>query len=189
MAAGSRSASPSATIAAAHNHNVAAPPLAAIRGARGSCAGRAGQATVPALIPPPLARPGRHRHVGPAPALPPGHHTGPMPYAAALVLTVVVEVPVYAIVLTWGLGWSPRRAVLGGLAVNVLTHPFAWWLLSGDGAGYLPRFVLVECGVWVVEAALLCAVARRDFGLLALTALVANSASALAGVGAWWLWG
>jgi hypothetical protein len=111
-----------------------------------------------------------------------------MPYAAALVLTVVVEVPVYAIVLTRGLGWSWRGAVLAGLAVNALTHPVAWWLLSGAGADYLPRFAAVECGVWLVEALALYAVARREAGLLALTALVANTASALAGVAAWWAW-
>ena len=55
-------------------------------------------------------------------------------------------------------------------------------LLAHAGPAYGMVFWLVEAGAWLVEAALLWAVVRRDAALIALVALVANLASMLAGL-------
>jgi hypothetical protein len=100
------------------------------------------------------------------------NHTGPVPYALALALTIVVEAPIYAAVIRGARGW------LVGVGVNVVTHPMVWWTLSRHPSWFAP----VEVGAWLVEAALAWLVVRRDAAVLALTAFVANAASVLAGL-------
>jgi hypothetical protein len=106
------------------------------------------------------------------------HDTGPVPYPVALALTLVVEVPVYVVVLRrCGLlpGW---RAWAGAVGVNLLTHPVVWVLLSARPAWFVP----VEAAVAGIEASLLYAWVRRDLLVLVLAAVVANTASVLAGL-------
>ena len=107
------------------------------------------------------------------------HDTGPVPYPLALAITLVVEVPGVS-------GCVPVRRVaslVGGdwaaaVGVNLATHPVVWWLLSSHPGWLVP----VEAAVVAVEAALLFALVRRQAALLALTALVANAGSLLAGL-------
>lgn len=101
-----------------------------------------------------------------------------MPYPLALVITLVVEVPVYLVVFRFAgflAGWRGFTAAVG---VNLATHPAAWWLLSSHPGLLVP----VEAVVVAVEAALLFALVRRELALLALTALVANAGSLFVGL-------
>jgi hypothetical protein len=100
-----------------------------------------------------------------------------VPYLLALALTLLVEVPVYVVVFRFAGILPGARGWAAAVGVNLVTHPVAWLLLSAH-PGW---FWAVEGGVVLVEAGLLWAWVRRDPGLLALTALVANAASA--GVG------
>jgi len=106
------------------------------------------------------------------------HNTVPVPYPLALVITLVVEVPVYLVVFRFAgflAGWRGFAAAVG---VNLATHPVVWWILSSHPGWLVP----VEAAVVAVEAALLFALVRRQAALLALTALVANAGSLLAGL-------
>ena len=114
-----------------------------------------------------------------------------MPYPLALALTLTVEVPllVGAFVLGGVVRWSVRgvaAAVAVTIGVNLATHPLVWLALRDAGADYWPRFVVVEVGAWLAESALLYfLLGRRDARLIALVALLANCASALAGLLLW----
>jgi hypothetical protein len=46
-------------------------------------------------------------------------------YVAALGLTLLIEMPVYASVLRCGLTISARRGLGAGAAVNLISHPLA----------------------------------------------------------------
>jgi hypothetical protein len=114
------------------------------------------------------------------------HDTGRVSYPAALALTLVVEVPLYLAALRLA-GLRVAKTGWPGLAgaavvVNLATHPVVWALLTGAGPAYLGRFWIVEAGAWLLETALLWALIRRELVLIALVALVANQASALAGL-------
>ena len=108
----------------------------------------------------------------------PRQDTDPVPYALALVITLAVEVPVYGIVCRLSgllLGW---RRWAAAVAVNLVTHPLVWFVLSAHPGWFVP----VEAAVCVVEAALLWLLAgHRDAPLLLVTAVAANTASVLAG--------
>jgi hypothetical protein len=109
------------------------------------------------------------------------HDTWPVWYPVALALTLAVEVPVYLVAFrVAGLlpGW---RGVGAAAGVNLVTHPVVWAVLVRAGSSYWLAFGVLEAAAWVVESLLLIALVRRDALLLALTALVANIASVLAG--------
>lgn len=98
----------------------------------------------------------------------------------ALLLTLVVEVPVYALALTALRLAAPARALLLGVAVNLLTHPLLWWFLAPrPPAG---RFWGAELAVVLVEAAVLYATCRREPILMLVTSLGANALSLLIGL-------
>ena len=104
-----------------------------------------------------------------------------MPWAFAFALTLLCELPVYALALRRPLG-GLGRALAVGVAVNVATHPLAWALAVGH---VLPWLVL-ESAVTAAEAALIFAAARafgrrRSLHQSCLVALAANALSA--GVG------
>ena len=94
-------------------------------------------------------------------------------------LTLVVEIPVYTVALRGRLGW--RRALLVALGVNAATHPIAWHLIVRAQRPWPDAFAAVEIGVWLVEAALVFAFARRrglPLSEAVVTAFVANALSA-----------
>lgn len=102
-----------------------------------------------------------------------------MNYPVALLLTLAVEVPIYAAVLISS-ELAPRRtAVVLAICVNLLTHPVVW-ALTGSGSSVM--LATAEIGAWLVEAAVLYAVIRREAVLLLALSLSANSASFLLGV-------
>ena len=103
-------------------------------------------------------------------------------WLAAFVLTVVVEVPVVAILLRAS---EPdlRRLALLVLFANLATHPIVWYVISQPLLIGTPAYLLVaEC--WAVGAeAVFYAVTVRPIAWrrAALVALAANLASFLAG--------
>lgn len=98
-----------------------------------------------------------------------------MSYGEAFGLTLAVEVPLYVAGLVVLRLARPGRALLAGVLANVVTHPVLWWVLSHDVG---PAAVVgAELGVWLVEAAVLRVVVRRDVLLALLLALGANAAS------------
>jgi hypothetical protein len=102
-------------------------------------------------------------------------------YIAALLLTLVIEVPVYAGVMVGGLNQGKLRAFKLAAGVNLATHPALWvifWLISGVAPGPSLTFsgLLAAC---VVEWAILAYILRRYYAALAVTAVVANTISAI----------
>jgi hypothetical protein len=104
--------------------------------------------------------------------------TGPVPYPLALVITLVVEVPIYGVVLHLARVLPGWRGLGAAVVVNLATHPVLWLVLSAQPGWFVPA----EAGVCVVEAALLWLLAgSRTPGLLLVAAIAANTASVLAG--------
>ena len=105
-----------------------------------------------------------------------------MPYPLALALTLAVEVPVYAVALRAAGSLRGGPATLAGIAVNLITHPPVWLVLLRAEDPYPIVFAVVEVAAWLVEAGIVYARVRRDAVVILLTALVANTASVLAGL-------
>ncbi|MQA80533.1 MAG: hypothetical protein GEV10_18975 [Streptosporangiales bacterium] len=114
-------------------------------------------------------------------------------YALALAVTCVVELPVYALVLTRLFGARLRTALLAGLVANAVTHPVLWLAMKPftDGVGeYATAFVVGEvlvCAVeWLVLVVALCWFEPGRCGIgrawLAVVSVLANAASAAAGL-------
>jgi hypothetical protein len=107
-------------------------------------------------------------------------------YAAALALTLAVEVPVYAVMLVtgWRVPW--RRAVALAVAANLATHPPLWWLLLPLTANPSYGWILLgaEAAVCLAEWLLLVVSLRRRDPLLLAPSVAANATSVLAGIGA-----
>lgn len=115
-----------------------------------------------------------------------------MPYPAALVLTLVIEIPIVLFGL-WAIGWSVvgRRcwwARIGlGLVINLITHPLVWLVLRdryGHGAD-LGWLAAAEVTVWWVEAGLImlaCRRVRADAGWAIALSGCANAASLAVGL-------
>ena len=105
-------------------------------------------------------------------------------YATALILTVAVEVPLYAVGLSRLATLARWRAARIGLAVNAVSHPLAFlvaWPLLRAPLGRAAALVLIEVAVMVGEA---WAVRRLagDTAAALITAAVANSASLTIGL-------
>jgi hypothetical protein len=101
-------------------------------------------------------------------------------FPVALLVTLAVEVPLYASALAALRFTTAARAALLGAAVNLLTHPLLWWSLGERPA--LGRIAVAEVLVWAAEAGLLWLALRGRFGVLAVVSAGANAASILAGV-------
>lgn len=108
-------------------------------------------------------------------------------YAAALALTLAVEVPGYAVLLR-RLGVRTRTAVLAAVGVNLITHPLLWVGVRAyehGTAGYVAAFVVGETAVCAAEWLLLVGVLRGyrvPAGTLAAVSVAVNAASAAAGL-------
>ena len=98
-------------------------------------------------------------------------------WLTAFACTLALEAPVYVAGLRRRV--SAPRALLLAVALNVATHPLAWWLTAGHSWS---RLAVVELGVWASEALLLWALARPlPLAEAVALALTANGLSA--GVG------
>lgn len=96
-----------------------------------------------------------------------------MPYVAALGLTLLIEVPAYALVLG-------RAASIPAVIVNLATHPLLWFGLGATPS--IGAFASAELLAWTVEFGLLLLWLRRDPVTLAAAAVLANALSCLAGL-------
>ncbi len=104
-----------------------------------------------------------------------------MPYPAALLLTLAIELPIYVALLTPRPRWP--RAIALALAVNVITHPFVWLILDRADDRYWVLFAPVEIGAVVVEAVLLVAWSRHPPARVVVpVATLANAASCAVGL-------
>jgi hypothetical protein len=107
-------------------------------------------------------------------------------YAAALALTLAVELPIYAVAFRRLIGLRSGSAALALAAlVNLATHPLVWWTLHAAGGHretYAISLLGVEVAAWLTEAAIAWMFLRRDAGTLVAIALAANAASFLAGL-------
>ncbi len=99
-------------------------------------------------------------------------------YLLALGLTILVEVPVYVLaapVNRW-------RVATVAVAVNLLTHPPLWWVLSGSDPAQPLTFAVAEAVACLVEGALMAVVLRLRWTVALAAAVAANAASVLVGV-------
>jgi len=110
-------------------------------------------------------------------------------YLAALVLTLAIEAPVWALLLPLAGGTPPRtgvpaaaRAAAVGSVATLVTHPVLWFVavpaLRGAIGGSVVPVLVAEAGVCVVEG-LLVAWWRRADRLTCLGAAVAANATSL----------
>lgn len=99
-------------------------------------------------------------------------------YLAALLLTLAVEPPLYALALRRGLGVPPRRGYAEGLLANATSHPLTWLVLFPlAGSSSLAVAAGVELFVVAWEAGLLRLRLGRDLPLLAALSFVVNAVS------------
>jgi hypothetical protein len=103
-------------------------------------------------------------------------------FPTALLLTLAVEVALYAAALVALRLARPLRAALLAVAVNVVTHPLLWLLLAPRPT--LAAVVAAEVAVWAAEALLLWLALRRrpSLAVLGIVSAGANAASILAGL-------
>jgi hypothetical protein len=101
-------------------------------------------------------------------------------YAAALLLTLAIEVPI----VTGGLARWYRVPFSRGLSIaagaSLVTHPVVWFVLPGllvPVGGSLGYLLVAEAFAWLTEAGVFWLTTRRDPVGLLLLSLVANLAS------------
>jgi hypothetical protein len=104
---------------------------------------------------------------------------------AALGLTLAIESPI-----VWLAAWWLRvhwlRAVVAGLLASSLTHPGAWWLSRQLGPlDYGTSTLAIEALVCLVEAVVLKLVLQVAWRRALVLSVVANAASAGAGLLLW----
>lgn len=98
-------------------------------------------------------------------------------YVAALLLTLAVEPPLYALALRLGLGAPPVRGYANGLLANATSHPLTWLVLFPLTDASLGAAALVELFVVAWEAGLLRLRLGRDLPLLVGVSFVVNATS------------
>lgn len=99
-------------------------------------------------------------------------------------LTVLVEVPVYGLLLVRFGGVGVLRALLTALAVNLLVYPLFVVVLVPAAGAALPALAAIaaaEVAVCVLEAGLVRWWLRTDTYLAAAASLLANGGSVVAG--------
>ena len=107
-----------------------------------------------------------------------------MTWPLAFALTLAIEVPVYVAALSLVGSVRPWRAVVLGVAVNVVSHPLLWFVLvpALRDLGEPTAILIAELAVLVGEAAALFVSLRQDRWVALPAAVVANGMSFLAGV-------
>lgn len=100
-------------------------------------------------------------------------------YLAALLLTLAVEPPLYALALRLGLHVRPRRGYAEGLLANVTSHPLTWLVLFPLASSSRPLLAAAAVEAFVVawEAGLLRLRLGRELPLLVGVSFLANAAS------------
>ena len=100
-------------------------------------------------------------------------------YLAALLLTLAVEPPLYALALRLGLRVRPLRGYAEGLLANATSHPLTWLVLFplASGARPLAAAAAVEAFVVAWEAVLLRLRLGRELPLLIGVSFVVNAVS------------
>lgn len=100
--------------------------------------------------------------------------------------TLLLEGPLFVLLLRPAL--SPLKGAAAVLALNLLTHPLAWWAIASAAQPLPWRFLGVEAAVVAVEGLLLAGASRAPWfrrplktGEALAIALAANALSA--GVG------
>jgi len=104
-------------------------------------------------------------------------------------LTLVIEVPIWAWLLERVLAVDRRRAIAVAIGVNAVSHPLLWFglqprLVDATGSDLL-GILAAEAVVVMLEAGLARLVVRRDLGPLLAVSVLANLASVLVGVALW----
>jgi hypothetical protein len=106
--------------------------------------------------------------------------------AVALALTLAIEIPVYAMLLSAVVGVAPRRAAAYGVVANVASHPLSFLVLApaiasvlGETAGIVTAEIVVA---WVGEAMLVRGLTRADVWTALGVAFVANALSFAVGL-------
>ena len=104
-------------------------------------------------------------------------------YLAALLLTLAVEPPLYALALRRAFGVPARRGYAEGLLANATSHPLTWLVLFPltDRAAPLVAAAVVELVVVAWEAGLLRLRVVRDLPLLVGLSFVVNAVSVALG--------
>lgn len=108
-----------------------------------------------------------------------------MSYWLALAITLVLEVPAYAVALRRGCGVALPRGLTAGAVVNLISHPIAFLVVMpriAPALGYFSALAVVETSVWGLEAGLLWLWLRRDPDLVWLAGLLANAVSLAVGL-------
>ena len=107
----------------------------------------------------------------------------------AFLSTIIIEVPIYALVLR---ALDLPRALVLGLACQAVTHPCFWlsWNALGDGVydHYVVAVIAFETVITIIEASL-CAIIltregfafRRATSISLFASLLANASSVLVG--------
>lgn len=108
-----------------------------------------------------------------------------MGYTSALGLTLLVEVPIYALALWALLEVRPISGVFAGIGVNLLTHPLSFLLIQPALAGPLGfwrSLAVVEVVIWLVEGSALWIWLHREPAILFATSLLSNGLSLAVGL-------
>jgi hypothetical protein len=100
-------------------------------------------------------------------------------YLAALLLTLAVEPPLYALGLRLGARVRPRRGYAEGLLANATSHPLTWLVLFPLAPAGRPLLAAAAVEAFVVawEAGLLRWRLGRDLPLLVGLSFVVNAVS------------
>lgn len=105
-------------------------------------------------------------------------------YTTALALTLVIELPVYLVGVTFGAARRWHEALVIGLGVNLISHPIAFLamypMLEGP-AGGAAALVVTELAVVLGEAGMMW-LRRIPPTVALLTSACANIASLVLGV-------
>lgn len=97
----------------------------------------------------------------------PSRLSGAVTYPVALATTLVVEVPVWALLLHAVVRAPWRRALVVGVAVNLVSHPLFWFVLTpalGALASEWLAFAAAEAFVVLTEAVMSWWWVRRSPG-------------------------
>jgi hypothetical protein len=106
-------------------------------------------------------------------------------YLHALLLTEVVEAPIYATLLTFLFNVGLTRTLACSVMVNFISHPLFVFVLAPEAARLtspVTGVVIGELLVWALESALIWRWLKRGLPTITAISLLANSASFLAGL-------